>query len=291
MKKNDNLVSGRAVIAEAKRRPAMEMEFWLDKAYGERLLTLETLFDHARQILGELRRTRGMAPTGLVQAPHPWPKLPTDWPRLPERVSTSAFLRPDYLDLYRPGAAVEVYVAACAGLGRIAGTLYVPQFKIGTCVAGRVGERVRQLSRDRYAAAWRDNDVWREDEDFADWFASFIDCRDEPAPGSPVSLTDRSFVVALPATMSHTRFENLLRRELQAIDASVWFGSPAGRRHCALAQAPLAIGVRATAYQIGMAQRLSAASEIYVFRRRGDAGRLLRLLEALVLRETITPTR
>jgi hypothetical protein len=129
------------------------------------------------------------------------------------------------------------------------------------------------------------------DQDFDDWFASFIDCCEAPSPGGPIALTERSFVVTLPDTMSQPRFEALIQSELRAINASHWFVSPAGRRHCALAQAPLAISLRSTAYQIGAARRLSPAVEIYVFRRRSDPARLLRQLEAIILRETLMPSR
>ena len=261
------------------------------KVSDERLRALQALLDQANQTLNEIRRPSETAPTGIVHTIRRWPILPTDWPRLPPRAVTPTFLRPEYLDLYRPGEVVEVYVAACDGLGRIANTLFVPQFKIGSCAAGRVSERMRQLSRDHYAAAWNDNGDWRFDQDFADYFASFIDCCEAPSPGGPVVLTERSFVITLPDTMSRPQFEELLQRELLTIDARPWFVSPAGRRHCALAQAPLAISQRSTAYQIGSARRLSPAIEIYVYRRRSDPARLLRLLEAIVLRETLTPAR
>lgn len=260
------------------------------KASAERLSALQPL-DQAHETLNEIRRPSATAPSVIIHMLRRWPILPTNWPRLPQRGAPSSFLRHDYRDLYRPGAVVEVYVGACAGLGRIANALYVPQFKIGSCAAGRVGERMRQLSRDHYAAAWSDNGDWRFDQDFNDWFASFIDCQEAPSPGGPVALTDRSFVITLPEKVSPSQFEKLLQRELRAIDARPWFVSPAGRRHCALTQAPLAISQRSTAYQIGVARRLSPAIEIYVFRRRSDPARLLRLLEAIVLRETLTPAR
>jgi hypothetical protein len=228
--------------------------------------------------------------TNVGHALRRWPILPTNWPRLPPRFATSAFLGPDYRNLYRPGAVVEVYVGACAGLARISNQLYVPQYKVGSCVAGRVGERMRELSRDRYAAAWTENGDWRFDQDFGDWFASFIDCFEAPSPGGPVALTARSFVVTLPDTMSQPQFEELLQIELLTIDSRPWFVSAAGRRHCALALAPLAISQRSTAYRIGLGQRLSPTIEIYVFRRRTDPPRLLRLLEAMILRETLSPT-
>lgn len=59
----------------------------------------------------------------------------------------------------------------------------------------------------------------------------------------------------------------------------------------ALRKAPVAIGLRSTAYQIGAARRLSPAVEIYIYRRGSDPARLLRLLEAIILRENLTPSR
>lgn len=260
------------------------------KESDERLRVLQTLLEQAHQTLDEIRAS-AQAPTCVVPALRRWPNLPTDWPRLPRRPATPAFLRADYLDLYRPGAAVEVYIGACPGLGRIATELRVPQFKIGSCAVGRVLERMRQLGRDRYAAAWSEEGQWKFDRDFNDWFASFIECGEAPSPGSPVALTDRSFLVTLPDTTSQPEFENLLQRELLAISAPRWFASTAGRNHCTLAQAPLTISQRSTAYQMGVGVRLSPAVEIYVHRRRSDPERLLRTLEGIILRETVGAAR
>jgi len=254
------------------------------KAPNDTLRALQALLEQA---LDEIRGPREKAADSVIKMFPRWPILPTDWPRLPQWAATPAFSRPEYRDLYRPGAQVEVYVGACAGLGRIVNALYVPQNKIGSCAAGRLGERMRELSREQYAAAWSENGNCRIDRDFNDWFAGFIDCSEAPSAGSPVALTERSFVITLPDTISPSQFERLLQRELLPIDARPWFDSPVGRRHCALAKTPLAISQRSTAYQIGAAQRLSPAIEIYVFRRRSDPARLLRALEAIILRETV----
>ena len=219
-----------------------------------------------------------------------WPQSTTDWPRLKsDRVArvSHVFDEEAFRKKFRPGETRLVYRAACSGLRRIAMTLRVPVYKIGSCASGGLNNRVRELRLEPYAAAWHDAGGYRVDDDFAEWFPSLLKARLMPSPHSPVHLDARAYVVTLPVDMSADEFEAELQKVLAPAQLFQWLESVDGVRHCAAVGVAPEIGRRSTVYNRGDVSKLSPATELYVFRAQSDPDRLLAAIEAIIIKKVL----
>jgi hypothetical protein len=219
-----------------------------------------------------------------------WPQSTTDWPRLKaDRIArvSHVFDGEAFRSKFRPGETRLVYRAACVGLRRIALSIRVPIYKIGTCAAGGLNNRVRELRLEPYAAAWHDTCGYRVDDDFAEWFPSLLKTRLTPSPHSPVHVDPRAYVVTLPVDMTADEFEAELQKVLLPAQLFQWLESPEGIRHCAAFGVAPEIGRRSTVYNRGDVSKLSPAIELYVFRAQSDPDRLLAALEAIIIKKVL----
>ncbi|MGO9361237.1 MAG: hypothetical protein ACLP1D_26770 [Xanthobacteraceae bacterium] len=219
-----------------------------------------------------------------------WPQSTTDWPRLKaDRVArvSHVFDGEAFQSKFRPGETRLVYRAACVGLRRIAMSIRVPIFKIGTCTAGGLNNRIRELRLEPYAAAWHDTGGYRVDDDFAEWFPSLLKTRLTPLPHSPVRLAERAYVVTLPVDMTADEFEAELQKVLLPAQLFKWLESAEGMRHCAALGVAPEIGRRSTVYNRGDVSKLCPATEIYVFRAQSDPDRLLAALESIIIEKVL----
>ena len=219
-----------------------------------------------------------------------WPQSTTDWPRLKAdrlaRVS-HVFDGEAFRSKFRPGETRLVYRAACSGLRRIAMTLRVPAYKIGTSAAGGLNNRIRELRLEPYAAAWADTGGYRVDDDFAEWFPSLLKARLTPSANSPVQTDERAYRVTLPLDMTPDEFEAELQEVLAPAQLFHWLESAAGMRHCAAVGVAPEVGKRSTVYNRGDVSKLCPATELYVFRAQSDPDRLLAALENIIIKKVL----
>ena len=219
-----------------------------------------------------------------------WPQSTTDWPRLKaDRVArvSHVFDGEAFRKKFRPGETRLVYRGACAGLRRVAMTLRVPVYKIGTCAAGGLNNRIRELRLEPYAAAWHDTSGYRVDDDFAEWFPSLLKTRLTPSAHSPVHVDARAYVITLPADMTADEFEAELQKVLLPAQLFQWLESAEGMRHCAALGVAPQIGRRSTVYNRGDVSKLSPATELYCFRAQSDPDRLLAALESIIIKKVL----
>ena len=219
-----------------------------------------------------------------------WQQSLTDWPRLRADIEpfvSTAFDSQEFQDRYHPGDTRLVYVGACAGLRRIATGLHVPIFKVGSCAAGGLTNRIRQLRREPYGSAWFRNDRYVLDSDFDSWFASLIQTRLVPTPASPVQITPRAYAVTLPDTMTAEQFETRLQDVMDPAKLFRWLESSDGISHCNAFGFDPNEGRRSTPYNRGDRTQLAPSHEIYVFRYQSDFDRLLTALERIILDEVL----
>ena len=257
---------------------------------------LSALIARAGRILREIEASPsdGGDPPAVSSAPllhkgkpaKTWPQSTTDWPRLKaDRVArmSHVFDGEAFRSKFRPGETRIVYRAACSGLRRIAMSIRVPIYKIGSCAAGGLNNRVRELRVEPYAAAWADTDGYRVDDDFVEWFPSLLKTRLTPSPHSPVHVDPRAYVVTLPVDMTPDEFEAELQKVLLPAQLFQWLESVDGLRHCAAVGVAPEIGKRSTVYNRGDVSKLSPALELYVFRAQSDPDRLLAALESIII--------
>lgn len=266
----------------------------------EKKRQLTDLIAQATRILHKIEASPGEAgePSAVTSTPllhkgepaKTWPQSTTDWPRLKaDRVArvSHVFDGEAFQSKFRPGETRLVYRAACSGLRRVAMTLRVPVFKIGTCATGGLNNRIRELRVEPYAAAWPDTGGYRVDDDFAEWFPSLLKTRLTPSPHSPVHVDPRAYVVTLPVDMTPDEFEAELQKVLLPAQLFRWLESSDGVRHCQALNVAPEIGKRSTVYNRGDVSKLSPATELYVFRAQSDPDRLLAALEAIIIKKVL----
>ena len=215
---------------------------------------------------------------------------PSIWPRVGGlgRLEPTAdrFACDAYRNAYRPGLARQIYVGACFGLRRLSATLQVPLQKVSTCSAGRLMERMKEVSVDEYASEYSKDGRYVADRDgFRNWYPAHLHTSVRPAVNSPVSASARALTVTLPDTMSAAEFDLAFDAEVRKASIADWVATPEGRRHCAARGVDPALACRATPYPYGDVTRHSHALEIIVFRTRDDVDRLINLAERIVLKK------
>jgi len=215
---------------------------------------------------------------------------PSIWPRVGGlgRLEPTAdlFRREAYRDAYRPGLARQIYAGACFGLRRLSATLQVPLQKVSTCSAGRLLERMKEVSIDQYAGEYSKDGRYVADRDgFRNWYPAHLHTSVRPAVNSPVSASARALTVTLPDTMSAAEFDLDFDAEVRKASIADWVATPEGRYHCAARGVDPALACRATPYPYGDVTRHSPALEIVVFRTRQDVDRLIGLAERVVLKK------
>ena len=214
---------------------------------------------------------------------------PSIWPRVGGlgrlEPTSDLFARDAYRNAYRPGLARQIYAGACFGLRRLSATLQVPLQKVSTCSAGRLLERMKEISADEYASEYAKDGRYVADRDgFRNWYPAHLHTSVRPAVNSPVSVAARALTVALPDTMSAEGFDLAFDAEVSKASVADWVATPEGRRHCADRGVDPAVARRVTPYRYGEATRHCPAVEIVVFRTRNDAARLITLGERVVLK-------
>jgi len=220
--------------------------------------------------------------------------VPTNWPRVGGREnlpSTAELLgSAAFRDRYRPGEEREIYVAACSGLARLSTLFRLPTYKISTCGAGRLPERIKELRRDGYGAEWRSNGQYVvDDKGFNDWFPSHIYLNFPTAENSPVAIRPRALTVRLPITMSATDFDIAFDREVRKAAIDLWVATPEGAAHCAWLGVDPAIAQRSTAYPHGAGARDCPCTEIAILRIREESDRLVKIAERVILQHVAMP--
>ena len=213
--------------------------------------------------------------------------VPTDWPRIGGRVDLPdvghLFASAAYRDQCGDGESREIYAAACPGLAQLVSRLRMPLYKVSSCAFGRLADRMRELSRDRYAAEWFcDGRYVSEPAGFTNWFPSHLSAAKPAAPNSPVTIGPRALTVKLPRTLSAEAFDAAFDAEIRKAAIDLWVMDEPGMRHCAFVDVDPAMAQRATTFSYGSGARSCPAKEIVVFRPNEDADRLVAIVERIV---------
>jgi hypothetical protein len=218
------------------------------------------------------------------------PKEPAriDWPQIggPDFVAPSRhiFLSADYAARFQPGAERTVYVAGCSGMRDLSQASGIVVSKVSSCGGGRLLARVGELNQDRYGAIALHGGEERAEPGWDDWFAIKLKAKTGPAPGSPVTIAERSLVVRLPATMNAQQFDAAFDDLVRHGALAPWLATTDGQRHCVQVGFDSTRGKRFTSYGFDSAPRLSEATELCVFRRHRDHDRLIAIVEYVILR-------
>ena len=217
-----------------------------------------------------------------------YPYLPTDWPVVGGRGANLAvpdiFDSDAYRDAYREGPKREIYVAASAGLARVAKSLNMPVYKVSTCAENRMPDRMAELRADAYASTWFCGGQYVSDADFDDWFPSHFRVSRPPAKNSPVTAAPRAITVALPDDMAPAQFDHEFDAAVRVAAIDEWVMSRSGRDHCVCRGVEPAFAIRMTPYRHGGAARNSPARELACFRPKSDGDRLVAIAEIIILK-------
>ena len=217
-----------------------------------------------------------------------YPYLPTDWPVVGGRGANLAvpdiFDSDAYRDAYREGLKREIYVAASAGLARVANALNMPIYKVSTCAENRMPDRMAELRADAYASTWFCGGHYVSDADFDDWFPSHFRVTRPPAKNSPVNAAPRAITVALPDDMAPSQFDREFDEAVRVAAIDEWVMSREGREHCIFRGVEPAFAIRMTPYRHGAAARNSPARELACFRPKSDGDRLVAIAEIIILK-------
>lgn len=223
---------------------------------------------------GGARKQRRLAAT--IEAPEP------NRPRLPGQVDTSTIFdtqkwRERWCGIRPVAETTGVYVGGCTGSMRLAGKIGMPVLKPGT--AQDVSARMAKLNGERHGSLVHRDFAIVDEPGWADWEPARFSCR-PTHPASPVRVTPRQLIVELPFWISSADFEALLVAAMEVITLASIAASPAGR---ALAERrgcdpdSLLRYTRSTRGPV-------LATEIGVIAPSGDASRLVRLIEWIVIR-------
>ena len=224
--------------------------------------------------LGGERKQRRLAAT--IAAPE------ADSPRLPAQADTAAIF--DTIAWRRRWGAIRgvaettnVYVAGCTGCMRLAGEIGMPVLKPGT--AQDVDARIAKLNGERHGSLVIRDFAVVDEPGWSDWEPAKFSCR-PTHPASPVRVTPRQLVVELPFWVSASDFEALFAAALECITLASLAASPAGRALMKRRGCNSDALLRYTRSARGPV----LATEIGVIAPSGDAGRLVALVEWIVIR-------
>ncbi len=223
---------------------------------------------------GSDRKQRRLA--GAIMEPEP------DRPRLPAQGDTAKIFdlpawRKYWGGMRAMAETTGVYIAGCTGTMALGGALGMPILKPGT--AQDVEARIRKLNSARYGSLLiRDFSVVDE-PGWSDWEAAKLSCR-PTHPASPVRVLPRQLLVDLPFWISVNDFEALITAALEGISLASIAGSPVGRALCQRRGCDPDALLRYTRSARGPV----LATEIGIIAPSGDAGRLVALVEWIVIR-------
>ncbi|PZQ86865.1 MAG: hypothetical protein DI534_15925 [Leifsonia xyli] len=220
----------------------------------------------------------------------------TRWPAIGgknlARLPARSFLDPEFSEAYQPGHVAYVYVAGSGdtlkapdqptGLHGLARRLALPLFKISATASENALARIADINLERYAGMYKAEAGLACDAGYDNWRLVLIHPSRNPLPGAPVEARPRVIRVVLPKGLSLIAFEKELHERLSPAALGSWIASPAGRRHCADLALDPREAMRLTGYNTGEADRVSRADELYIFKPRGDGGRLLTIVESIV---------
>ena len=262
---------------------------------------IQELITHARALTSDerlaLRREllRAAADLGIpVQTKAPsTPAARGRWPRIG---GVDLVVAPDltvetdeYQRRWQPSdVVVWIYVLGCPGLQELGRLLGLPLFKPGTTTGG-IQDRLRELGRDGYGAAWRSGDRIITDAGFGAglWVAEQLPVTLDLSPLSPVHPSVRGIGVRLPVGLTYPTFERRLAAEVTKASLGQIIGSAAGRALCADRGVDPARCRRITRYVFGADVRPSSEEEFTVFRPRSESDRLVAIAERIVVRHVM----
>ncbi len=230
------------------------------------------------------------APTAssTTTVPTRWSAIHTDWPQVGGRsfrpAPRDAFLADEYRARYQPGETRAIYVATSIGARALAETIKMPLGKVSTTRDGRLQERLREQGGDGYGAGWYREGRLVVDSGWKSWDAVLMRPSMGPSPGSPVVVTPRAILVALPDVLPAYQFDDLwdAQTRLAAIDR--WAETEEGLRHFGLLGVDPAVARRKTIYRFDTSKRVSAVHELCCFRLSQDPDRLIAVAEKIILR-------
>jgi hypothetical protein len=210
--------------------------------------------------------------------------LPTEWAKIggPDFTPgpTNSFLSEDFRDRYTAGEIRELYIAGCKGLAELSHIAALPLYKASSCAAGRLEQRIFELSRDQYGAWHFADGHFVQDKRWNSWFPSHLHPRLRKSPNSPVECLERSIAVRLPAEMSADEFDRQFDSETRKGAIDLWAMSEQAREHCRVLGVDPSILQRFTEYP---GWRRSPAQEICGCTIFSGADRLISLAEKIIL--------
>ena len=199
----------------------------------------------------------------------------------------------EYQRRWQPSdVVVWIYVLGCPGLQDLGRLLGLPLFKLGTTTGG-IQDRLAELGRDGYGAAWRDGDCIMTELGFGRgaWVAEQLPVTIDLSPLSPVHPSVRGIGVRLPVGLTYPTFERRLAAEIGQASLGQIIGSSAGRALCADRGVAPARCRRITEYRFGADVRPSSEEEFTVFRPRSESDRLVAIAERIVVQHVMGQAR
>jgi len=185
---------------------------------------------------------------------------------------------------YQPGLMRTLYILGCPGLKETARLLQAPLFKWGTCEGDELLKRLKELGLDNYAAGRLLGGKLVFEKRWNKWGAMFLKPILGPAPGSPVTVMNRSLLVCLPNSMSWQAFDEAYDAEMRHAAIDQWIDTEDGRQLCAKRGVNPDTFKRFTKYGYDLTPRISAAKELALFRLDRDVDRLIEIAEKIILR-------
>jgi hypothetical protein len=160
----------------------------------------------------------------------------------------------------------------------------MPILKGGACDGEGLLDRQDELGLDQYGAGFRLNGDLVFENGWKIWSAMLLRPEHGPAPGSPVSVMNRSLVVTLPHSLEPEAFDEAYDAYLRHAAIDSWITTDDGRRLCARHGVNPEAFRRITRYPYDIASRISEAKELLIFRLDTDVDRLIEIAETIVLR-------
>lgn len=222
----------------------------------------------------------------LKHLPVRWSDIRSDWPKIGgrqfQRLPPDIFLRPAYRDACRFTRLRTCYVGECEGIQALSQRFCVPLGKVSTCGGGRLAERLKELSQERYGASIIFNGHEVVEDGYDRWSVIRPPKGLKVALNSPVEVKDRSLVVKIPHTLADRQFDIRYDELVRLGSLNNWLQTDAGLIHCQKVRADRQYGCRYTSRDYDGASQCEAAQEIVAFRCRSDFARLVQIVEFVI---------
>lgn len=191
-----------------------------------------------------------------------------------------------FSDKFVPGIKRHIYIAGCDGLRDLKRQLSIPIFKVGECGEGRIADRIKQQSKDRYGSYYKLDGDWPvQDEGYDEYSALQIYLPETLHEKSPVRALTRGLSVTLPHDMSRQQFSRGFQKRLASCSWLNWRKTDDAIDHFERKNINQDIIDRYTDYGVGGGVDITQATELYCIRNENpdDCKRLIAIIENVIL--------